>query len=237
MRAAIRLLRAVHGKRAERRMTSMTHLPSVRHARAVHPLEFPSSNVEWDLGESFHHGRKCDLLFIVMSRLVGAAHSVGKDNFVYYDAKNPKKCLAPDGFLKLDVAQEMFDSWKVWEKGAPELCVEILSPSDTKEFLPLATKMTRYHALGTRELVVFDSELARGARLGAFDRVSGDLVERVVENETTPCLTLSRAFGARFDWVLAPGDGLDLALRLTRDGVLLQTDKEEITELRARLSS
>ncbi len=214
----------------------MTHLPSVRHVRPVQPLEFPSTNAEWDLGEGLRRGRICELLWVVVTRLLGGAHAAGKDNFVYYDANDPKKCLAPDGFVKLGVAQTLFDTWKVWENGAPELCVEILSPSDAKEFLPLATKMKRYRALGTKELVIFNVELPVGARLRSFDRLRGDLVERIVENDTTPCLTLTQALGARFDWVLARGDGVDVTLRLTRDGILLQTDKEELTALRAELA-
>jgi len=132
----------------------MTHIPSVRHVRPVRPLEFPSYRPEFDLGETLPHGRMCEILYQVLTRLLGEAHTVGTDNFVYYDAKNPKKCLAPDAFLKLSIPQKMFDSWRTWEKGAPELCVEIVSPSDQREYLPLATKMQRYHALGTSELVV-----------------------------------------------------------------------------------
>jgi len=216
----------------------MTHIPSVRHVRPVRPLEFPSYRPEFDLGETLPHGRMCEVLYVVLTRLVGSAHCVGTDNFVYYDAKDPKKCLAPDAFLKLGARQEMFETWKIWEKGAPELCVEIVSPSDTHEYLPLATKMKRYHALGTSELVVFDTEAPVGTRLRAFDRVRGDLVERVVDKETTPCLTLTRHSGARVDWLLAPSpaDGLDLSLRLTRDGALVPTDKEKIAALETQLA-
>jgi hypothetical protein len=33
----------------------------------------------------------------------------------------------------------------VWENGTPELCVEILTESDTRERLPLAEKLRRFH--------------------------------------------------------------------------------------------
>ncbi|MBL0196751.1 MAG: hypothetical protein IPQ09_21510 [Myxococcales bacterium] len=39
--------------------------------------------------------------------------------------------------MKLGVPGESITSWKTWQKGAPELCVEILSPSDTEEKLTL----------------------------------------------------------------------------------------------------
>jgi Uma2 family endonuclease len=48
-------------------------------------------------------------------------------------AASRRRCLAPDGFVKLGVPRDVLDSWKTWERGVPELCVEILSPSDSKE--------------------------------------------------------------------------------------------------------
>lgn len=98
--------------------------------------------------------------------------------------------------------------------------------------------MQRYHALGTSELVVLDTEARVGTRLRAFDRIDGDLVERVVDGETTPCLTLARSHGERFDWIIAPSpaDGLDVSLRLTTSVELVPTDKEEIAALKAQLA-
>ena len=161
--------------------------------------------------ESWRHGRFCDLLFQILVHALGPNHSVGKDNFVYFNASKPKRCLAPDGFVKLDVKQELFDSWKTWLSGTPELCVEILSPSDTKEKLTLKTKLERYRELGARELLVFNSDAPKGKRLRAWDRIRHDLVERVINNEVTPCVTL------RAHWVVAPTEELGVALRLARD--------------------
>ena len=67
---------------------------------------------------------------ISLRQAVTPRDSVGCDQFVYLDASDPRRCLAPDGFVKLGAPQEMFASWRVWEKGAPELCIEVLSPSD-----------------------------------------------------------------------------------------------------------
>ena len=67
------------------------------------------------------------MLFDLLREALGAAHSAGSDNFVYYDASAPGRCLAPDAFVKLGVPQTMFPCWKTWLSGAPELCVEILS--------------------------------------------------------------------------------------------------------------
>ncbi|HEX7602649.1 MAG TPA: Uma2 family endonuclease, partial [Polyangiaceae bacterium] len=93
------------------------------------------------------------------------------------------------------------------------------------EKLSFPEKLKRYHALGTRELVVFDIDAAAGSRLRAWDRIDHDLVERVVEGESTPCLTL----GAH--WVLATGgEDLPVALRLARDPQgreVLRTSEEQ----------
>ena len=197
-------------------------LQGLRHVRPVEPVEFPSSDPEWDMPESLRHGQLCQLLYQILSRHLGPSSTVGKDNFVYFDASNRRRCLAPDAFVKLGVAQELFDSYRTWEKGTPELCAEVLSPSDTKEKLSLDEKLRRYHALGTRELVAFDVDAPEGQRLRAWDRIAQDLVERVVEAETTICATLG------LQWVLAPGGPeLPVALRLARpSGELLPTGEE-----------
>jgi Uma2 family endonuclease len=207
----------------------------VHHVRPANPLHFPSSHPEWELPESKRHARLCELLYDVLSSIAGGAHAVGADQFVYFDAANPKRCLAPDAFLKLGVADSLFPIWRSWEHGAPELCVEILSPSDTKEFLTLEKKLERYKSLGTRELVIFDVEAPPGSRLRVLDRIEDDLVERVVENERSPSIVLGE-LGGRFTWVVAPGDDLGDALRLTRDGVLVPTDAEEQQAALARVA-
>src|SRR5260221_7290497 len=103
----------------------------------------------------------------------------------------------------------MFESWKVWEKGAPEIAIEVLSPSDSPETLPFAEKLARYHAVGVRELFAFDVDGDPGKRLRAWDRIDGVLAERIVEGERTPCLALEMWF------VLAPGNDQPVALRLS----------------------
>ena len=184
------------------------------------------------MNESKRHALVRDLVYRLFKDVVGESSAVGCDQFVYFDGEDPKKRLAPDAFVKLGVKDSLFDSWKTWELGSPELCVEILSPSDTGEFLPLKTKMTRYRTLGVQELVLFDVEREPGHRLRAFDRIDGDLVERVVEGERTPCVILTNAYEARFDWFLAPADDIPLALRLEKNGVVRPTPAEYIDALR-----
>jgi 5,10-methylenetetrahydrofolate reductase len=94
----------------------------------------------------------------------------------------------------------------------PELCVEIVSPSD-HEKETLEEKLERFHAMGVSEVVAFDPDAPPGRRVRAWDLVSGDLVERVVEGDETPCTTLGLWF------VVAPAVLNDLtdALRLAED--------------------
>jgi hypothetical protein len=204
----------------------MSVTSEVHHVRPANPLHFPSSDPEWNaMPEGKRHARLCELLFQGISRVAGGAHAVGADQFVYYDASNPKRCLAPDVFLKLDVPDSLFETFLSWERGAPEMCVEILSPSDTKEFLPLTTKMERYRSLGTRELVLFHADGEKGSRLRVFDRIEGDLVERLVENERTPALALS-ALRGKAEWCVLPSGELGDALRVICDGVVVPSDAE-----------
>ena len=68
----------------------------------------------------------CKALYEILRAAAGDEHTVSCDAFVYFDAGNPDRKLAPDGAVKLGV---LFDSWKTWERGAPELAFEILSPA------------------------------------------------------------------------------------------------------------
>ena len=177
--------------------------------------------------ESKRHRILCDQLLELFTRLVAPDNAVGSDQFVYFDASNPRRCLAPDAFVKVGIRDSNFDSWKIREHGAPELCVEVLA-RDTSEYLSMKEKRARYRILGVRELVVFNFSAREGKRLQVYDRVRGDLVERVVVRERTPCVVLSELLGARYDWHVAPSDHLDVALRLDSTGGIVPTFAEEV---------
>ena len=65
-----------------------------------------------------------------------------------------------------------------------------MSPSDTPERWTFREKLRRYRQLGVNELAFCNLDAAPGKRLRVWDRLEGDLVERVVEDDRTPCLTL-----------------------------------------------
>jgi Uma2 family endonuclease len=230
------------------RWTSVAHRiagavrPSaIKYVRPIHPIEFPASDPEWDMGEGELHGRLCELIYQVLRAAVGKDATVGKDHFIYWDGADSKRKCAPDAFVKLNLPKRgKIESWKTWERGTPELCIEILSRSDTQEKLTLREKLVRFHALGTCEVVAFDADARQGRRLRAWDRVDGDLVERVVVGERTPCRTLGGWF------VVTPyePEEISAALRLAHDPqgkqlVLTQAESnlEEIARLRAALES
>jgi hypothetical protein len=195
-------------------------------ARAVRAVDYPSTDAEWDMPEGTRHSRLCEIMYQLLRVVVGPGSTVGADQFVYFVAGEPKRKCAPDAFVKLGVPQAEFLSWKTWEDGTPELCVEILSASDTKEKLTLKQKLTRFRAMGTREVLVYDVDAAPGTRLRAWDHVDGDLRPRTVEGDSTPCRTLGLWF------VIAPcaDEGQVHALRLAEDSEgrsLVQTLAEQ----------
>jgi Uma2 family endonuclease len=190
----------------------------VRYLRAPVPVLFPE---EEEIPEGFAHMIVRTFLFQLLRFALGPSHSVGSDQFVYWIASDPKRKLSPDVFVRLGIAQTAFGSWKTWEKGGPpDLAVEIVSPNEG-DGLAWEDKLARYHELGVKELARFDTESPQGMRLRMWDRVQGDLVERDVEGERSPCMTLGLL------WTVCPVDGELLGLRLVDpQGRLLQTEGE-----------
>jgi Uma2 family endonuclease len=184
--------------------------------RAPEPVHFPEEGL---VPESKRHLKLRTLLFQLLERRLAAIARIGSDQFVYWNASNPKRCLAPDVFLRRGGPDETFGSWKTWERGAPELAVEIASESEEDWDETLA----RYQELGVLELVRFEESAPVGARLRVWDRVQGDLVERALEVDAAE----SNVLGAFF--VVAPADDLPVSLRVaaTADGGGLWATAEE----------
>lgn len=189
----------------------------IRHKRALRPLVFPSSEPEDEkLGETKRHFELRTFLYQVLKLALVPVNTVGSEQFVYWNASNPKRTCAPDAFVKLGVPDSAFEIWRTWLHGAPELVVEIASAHD-RERLTWDEKLEHFHEMGVREILRFDVDAGPGERIKAWDRVEAaypdgdDLVEREVAGDTTPCTTLG------LHWVVAPAPELPLALRLARD--------------------
>jgi Uma2 family endonuclease len=165
-------------------------------------------------------------LYQLLKFALGPSHSVGSEQFVYFNAANPKACLAPDAFVKSNVPETQFGTWKTWERGGPpDLAVEIVSPSEDAE--DWDDKLARYFECGISELVRFDPAAPEGARLRVWDRIDDDLVERVVVGDRATCVTLS------LGWVVAPVAEEPVGLRLeSADGQLVESAHEAIVRER-----
>jgi Uma2 family endonuclease len=212
---------------------SIVSLSSLRHRRAVKPVEFPVQEPEQEkLGESTRHLTLRTALWQLLRLELAGRATVGSEQFVYFNARDPRRVCAPDVFVRLGVAVDDFDTWRIWERGAPDLSVEIVSTHD-RERWTWEEKLERYHELGVRELVRFDADAPHGSRVRVWDRVSDDLVEREVDGDSTPCVALG------LWWVVAPVASFAAGLRLSRDAggrELVPTPEEACAAAQRRIA-
>lgn len=190
-----------------------------RYLRQPVPLIFPSDE---EVPEHKLHVELRTALYQLIQLALGDRVIVGTEQFVYFDAGDPKRSLAPDVMIWVGGPDEIFGSWKVWERGAPHVAVEIVSPSDMPAG-PWRKKLEQYVQCGVREVVRFDP-VAKSGRLRIWDRIDGDLVERDV---SSPAGHACDALGLY--WCLTVDARLGLMLRLSRDSAgieLLPTSEE-----------
>jgi Uma2 family endonuclease len=184
------------------------------------PIVFPE---EAEVPETQVHFELRVLLYQLLCDHLGLGAIVGSDQFVYYDAGDPSRCLAPDVYVQLRPSTGKIRSWKTWERGSPDVAVEIVSPSDAPQ-LPWSEKLGRYQSMGVRELVRFDPEARTGKpMLRIWDRVEDALLERDLADGACR----SSVMDAR--WIVATADDHDHALRVTRgteSDALVPTRKE-----------
>ena len=187
----------------------------VTYKRPPRPLHFRESA---KVPESRRHLEMRTFLYLVLQRAFGARGAIGSEQFVYFRADDPKKCLAPDAFVRLGATNEHFATWKTWERGAPDVAVEVASEFNRRWKQTLAD----YAEAGVRELVWFDQDANPGSRLRVWDRHEGDFVERVIEEDRTPSLVLGGT------WFVAPSPVDPVSLRLLdAEGQLLLSPEEQ----------
>jgi Uma2 family endonuclease len=202
------------------RTSAASAYAGVTYKRAPRPLHFREA---LKVPESRRHMAMRTLLYQVLSRAFGDRAAVGSDQFVYFRGDDPRRSLAPDAFVRLGATNENFATWKTWERGAPDLAIEIVSQVNRRNDL----KLQEYAELGVRELIWFDQEAEVGARLRVWDRHEGDLVERVIEEDRTPSVVLGGT------WFIGPSPMDPVSLRLLDAGGQLLLSSEEY-EARAR---
>jgi hypothetical protein len=199
--------------------------PARRYLRAPAPKHFI---VEQEMPETRRHMRLRAGLFDSIHRAFAGRAHIGSDQFVYWDPTDPTQCCAPDLFVRMGEPDTEFDCWKTWDRGAPQLAIEIISQSDARD-RPWDAKLDRYARLGVAELVRFDGDDAAAA-LRIWDLVDGDLVERDPQGPGfSRCDTLD-AF-----WLVRIGPLPGLELRLSRDEAGTEpflTAEEDLARLR-----
>jgi Uma2 family endonuclease len=205
-----------------------------RYVREPEPLVFAEED---EVPETNTHLELRTALYLILKHELSSRATIGSDQFVYWDPTDPGKRLAPDAFVRLGPPHAPCRSWKTWERGAPDLAVEITSASDETPGV-WEEKLVRYRASGIREVVRFDpGDAARPIRV--WDHVDGDLVERAPDDaDLLACTVLGLWWAVRADDVLGP------TLRLTRDAQgknVLPTPEEalaeEVLRLRAALAA
>jgi hypothetical protein len=175
-----------------------------RYRRAPQPIHFPERE---EVPESKWHAELRVILYEILKLAFADRASIGCDQFVYWDPTNPKECLAPDDFVRVGPKDELFGSWKVWERGAPHVAVEIVSEYDERGQV-WEHNLAKYRRLGVVEVVRVDCESATEP-LRVWDAVGGDLVEReLADSRRAECGPLG------LEWVVVEDARLGLMLRV-----------------------
>ena len=182
---------------------------------------FPDSA---EMPESKRHLELRTLLYLFLQHTFAEVAAIGCDQFVYWDPTDPRACLAPDAFVRFGQRDEAFRSWKVWERGAPHVALEILGEPDSPQ-PSWAEKLEKYRRLGVSELVCFDPDLPEQP-LRVWDFLGDDLFERTLAEPAA----LSRILGAYWVVVEHPTHGPTLRLSHDASGTqLLPTSGEAAT--------
>jgi Uma2 family endonuclease len=186
---------------------------------AVH---FPDSA---EMPEGTRHFELRTLVYDFLTLAFSDVAAIGSDQFVYWDRTNPRVCLSPDAFVCFGAKDEHFPSWKVWERGVPQVAVEIISGSESE--LSWDEKLARYRQLGVSELVWFDPEVPEQP-LRIWDFVGDELLERRLFEP----FAQSQLLGGYWLPVEKPSRGLTLRLSRDEQGRLLfPTEAEHNAQL------
>ncbi len=178
-----------------------------RYLRPPRPLVFPTS---LKVPETRWHFELRTALFQMLQAAFGEYAVIGSDQFLYWEPANPRACCSPDVMVRFGEPDAPFDSWKVWQRGAPQLAIELVSVADAS-VSSWSEKLERYHHVGLAELVRFDAD-DHAAPLRLWDNVDGDLVER-----DPAAAGFARSDVLQGFWVIVRDPERGLWLRLARD--------------------
>src|SRR6478752_6538024 len=205
----------------------MAMTAELRYLRAPVPVHFPEAA---EAPETKQHFRLRTLLYEFLALAFADKATIGCNQFVYWNPTDPRECLAPDAFVRLGQADHLFRSWKVWERGAPQLAIEVISEADERD-RDWEAKLARYRRLGVLELVRFDPAAPTlEGMLRLWSSVEDDLVERDLTSATTASRVLPGF------WRIIQDPALGPTLRLCHDelGAQLYPLPSERSEARIR---
>ena len=105
----------------------------------------------------------------------GVRAFASSDQFVYWVKGEPTISAAPDVYVVLGADPELLPKiWKTWERGVPDLVIEVVSGQRPKDYSGAPQK---YGEMGVQELIVFDPQESRGrVRWQLFRRIDGGLL-------------------------------------------------------------
>ncbi len=181
-----------------------------------------------DVPETKRHLRLRTLVWQFLELAFSEVAAVGSEQFVYWDPADIRSCIAPDAFVRFGAPDDEFRTWKVWERGAPQVAIEIISDSDEPGW---DQKLERYRRMGVSELVWFNPDLPEQP-LRVWDFVGDDLLERRLLERWAQ----SRHLGGYWLPVEVPGKGLTLRLSHDERGAHLFPTFDEAETRRADLA-
>ncbi len=192
------------------------------------------THTDWELSEepvpeSRPHDVAADtlkLLLIAWALRTGRRLQVGRNLAVRWDESNPKVGTDPDVYVIEPTPDgEALRSLRTWEEGhePPVLAIEVVSSNPTKDYVAAPEK---YAASGTRELWIFDPQLAGPRAHGGPFRIQvwrreGDAFSRIYAG---PGPAYSPAVDA---WLFAASEGQVLRIASDEAGTAWWTTGEE----------
>ena len=130
----------------------VTPIPSPTVAEVYYPESDGQPMAETDV----HRDLMIDLITMLREYFRDDPHVYISGNlFLYYEAGNPRRVVAPDVFVVKGVPGGRRRIYKLWEEGQPpDVVFEVTSPSTRGE--DLRTKHALYERLGVAEYFLFD---------------------------------------------------------------------------------
>ncbi|HET9958817.1 MAG TPA: Uma2 family endonuclease, partial [Polyangiaceae bacterium] len=205
-----------------------------RRTPSAHPPDYREEDfpVEERLGEDILQRWIMELLRPLIERWLvtrGSPSFVGADQFIYFDARQPAKRVAPDIYVLPGVALDTdVQSWKTWEaRVVPSFALEVCSQDWRKDY---EAAPALHEQIGTQELIIFDPRYearSDGLRFQRYERVGDRLLRRETTSEDR---VPSRSLGCYLRLV---GSGMHQRLRLALhpDGEHLFPTGEEAERL------